>query len=184
MGLPNSGMDAVPFTPITSQWGDEIIENIESLSDGSGVDNLSWATTSVTNPYKFSVYKNVAQNVGTAATKVVFDTEIFDTNNNFDSGTYTVPLPGYYQFNVGIACTSAGSGTTVFPSLFVDGNLFRSLTRMNDSAGSANNMTGSTYESLTAGQTVEIYVATGVAAKAIQPGVANTWFSGFRSNET
>ena len=39
MALPNPGMDAVPFTPITSQWGDEIIENIEALAAGSGLDD-------------------------------------------------------------------------------------------------------------------------------------------------
>lgn len=39
MSLPNPGMDAVPFTPITSEWGDQIIENIEALADGSGLDD-------------------------------------------------------------------------------------------------------------------------------------------------
>lgn len=31
-------MDAVPFTPITSEWGDNIIENIEALQDWSAYD--------------------------------------------------------------------------------------------------------------------------------------------------
>jgi hypothetical protein len=39
MSLPNSGMDAVPFTPLTAEFLDDMIENIESLADGSGLDN-------------------------------------------------------------------------------------------------------------------------------------------------
>lgn len=38
MSLPNPGMDAVPFTPITSEWGDDIIENIEALAAGTGLN--------------------------------------------------------------------------------------------------------------------------------------------------
>lgn len=36
MALPNTGMDAVPFTPLTAEFLDDMIENIESLSDGTG----------------------------------------------------------------------------------------------------------------------------------------------------
>lgn len=45
--LPNQGMDAVPFTPITAQWGDEIIENIESLADGSGIGDEAVTTAKI-----------------------------------------------------------------------------------------------------------------------------------------
>lgn len=41
MPLPNPGQDAVPFTTLTAQFYDETIENIESLADGSGMDNDS-----------------------------------------------------------------------------------------------------------------------------------------------
>ena len=37
MALPNPGMDAVPFTPLTAEFLDDIIENIESLADGTGI---------------------------------------------------------------------------------------------------------------------------------------------------
>lgn len=36
MALPNPGMDAVPFTPLTAEFLDDMIENIESLSSGTG----------------------------------------------------------------------------------------------------------------------------------------------------
>ena len=38
MPLPNPDMDAVPFTPLTAEFLDDMIENIESLSDGSGLE--------------------------------------------------------------------------------------------------------------------------------------------------
>ena len=51
MALPNPGMDAVPFTPLTAEFLDDIIENIESLSSGTGIgdgsitaDKLDFAT--------------------------------------------------------------------------------------------------------------------------------------------
>ena len=51
MALPNPGMDAVPFTPLTAEFLDDMIENIESLSDGTGLENnaipsskLDWST--------------------------------------------------------------------------------------------------------------------------------------------
>ena len=37
MALPNPGMDAVPFTPLTAEFLDDMIENIESLADGTGI---------------------------------------------------------------------------------------------------------------------------------------------------
>ena len=36
MALPNPGMDAVPFTPLTAEFLDDMIENIQSLSSGTG----------------------------------------------------------------------------------------------------------------------------------------------------
>lgn len=53
MALPNTGMDAVPFTPLTAEFLDDMIENIEALSDGSGfntgaIDTASLADGAVT----------------------------------------------------------------------------------------------------------------------------------------
>lgn len=55
MPLPNPGLDAVPFTPLTAQFLDDMIENIESLAAGSGfdqdaIDTPSLAPGSVTGP--------------------------------------------------------------------------------------------------------------------------------------
>lgn len=169
--------------PSASKWN-ILGTNDASFNDSTGI-NLQYANlTGLSNPYKFSAYRNAAQNVGTAATKVTFDVENYDTNNNFATGTYTAPLDGYYQFNVGIACTTAGTGAVVLAHLYVNGALRKTLIRMNDAAGSANNMGGSSLEVLTAGQTVEVYVATSVAAKAIDVGAALTYFNGYLVSRT
>ena len=51
----------------------------------------------------FSAYASALQSVTTGVdTKVVFDTEQFDTNNNFASNRFTPTVAGYYQFNTTI----------------------------------------------------------------------------------
>lgn len=47
MALPNPGMDAVPFTPLTAEFLDDMIENIESLSDGTGFEDGAITTNTL-----------------------------------------------------------------------------------------------------------------------------------------
>lgn len=47
MALPNTGMDAVPFTPLTAEFLDDMIENIESLSDGTGFETGAITTNTL-----------------------------------------------------------------------------------------------------------------------------------------
>ena len=51
------------------------------------------------NPYKFAAWRSTALTPNGAY--VTFNTELFDTNNNYDTsnGKYTVPVTGYYQIN-------------------------------------------------------------------------------------
>jgi len=51
----------------------------------------------------FSAYASAAQTVtSNTDTKVTFDTEQFDTNNNFASSRFTPTVAGYYQVNTTI----------------------------------------------------------------------------------
>lgn len=63
--------------------------------------NKGLEMTKLNNPYKFRVTKSVDQTgiADATITKVTFDTEDFDTNSNFASSTYTVPIDGFYQIN-------------------------------------------------------------------------------------
>lgn len=93
--------------------------NIHLRLQGKGTGGV-WAD--LYNPYKFRVTKSSSQNtVAASFTKVQFNVEDFDTNNNFDSSTnyrYTAPVTGYYQFNWN--CHTA-NGADVVASLFKNG---------------------------------------------------------------
>ena len=71
----------------------------------------------------FSAYQTTGTSLGAGTTtKVLFDTESFDTNNNFASSTFTPTVAGYYQVN---AC------------VFVSGTLQALLTILNASNGAS-----------------------------------------------
>ena len=62
----------------------------------------------------FSAYKSGSQSLpANSYTKILFETEEFDTNNNFASSTFTPTVAGYYQIN---AAFQVGA-------LFTSGNL-------------------------------------------------------------
>jgi hypothetical protein len=51
----------------------------------------------------FSAYATTSQSIPNATpTKVLFQGEYWDTNNNFASSTFTPTVAGYYQINAGI----------------------------------------------------------------------------------
>jgi hypothetical protein len=65
----------------------------------------------------FYVYQNTATTTLTAGTTTIitFDTEAFDTNNNFASNRFTPTVAGYYQLNAAItALYGAGESGLIF----------------------------------------------------------------------
>jgi len=59
----------------------------------------------------FSAYQSSAQSIsGATNTKIQFQTEVFDTNNNFDPTTnyrFTPTVAGYYQVSAGFSVSGA-----------------------------------------------------------------------------
>jgi len=73
----------------------------------------------------FSAYANSATSLGTGgATKVLFDTEIFDTNNNFASSRFTPTVAGYYQFSTTVGFAAYQTTETIL-SFYKTGALYR-----------------------------------------------------------
>ena len=72
---------------------------------------LTSASSQVTGP-AFSANTATTQSISNATyTKVTLGTEVFDTNSNFASSTFTPTVAGYYQINAGIFYnTSATTG--------------------------------------------------------------------------
>jgi len=79
-----------------------------------------------------------AQSIATGTfTKVTFDTETFDTNNNFASSTFTPTVAGYYQFNANVLFNTITSGQVVIIAIYKNGAAY---TR--GSGGYLNNTSG------------------------------------------
>ena len=58
-------------------------------------------------------------------TKVTFDSEEFDTNNNFASSTFTPTVAGYYQLSASLDMSV--TGTLMLICLYKNGSLFKYL---------------------------------------------------------
>ena len=72
----------------------------------------------------FSVYQSTATAVATTATKITFDVEEFDTNNNFASSRFTPTVAGYYQINALLQPAAAYAGG--FIQLYKNGTAYKS----------------------------------------------------------
>ena len=106
---------------------------------GTNTLNLPATTgTLMVNGPAFSAYANTAQTLSSGTfTKVVFQVEDFDTNNNFASSTFTPTVAGYYQVN---AVNFAQAGTNVsraITALYKNGSVIQRLT---DIANGASNV--------------------------------------------
>jgi hypothetical protein len=189
-------------TPV-NQIAAEFNGNIDNanIKSGAAIDGSKLADDSVTagkvvgldksnlttdyNPYKFRAYRSAAQNVGTTFTKVVYDTEVFDTNNNFATGTYTAPVAGFYWFSVTHLVTTAGSGTFVQVHLYKNGSVDTLIAQTIGAVGGNWGSSNGTLIQLAANDTIEVYIGTGFAAKALDVSSAGyNVFSGFLVSRT
>ena len=77
----------------------------------------------------FSAYATATQAfVNNTYTKIVYDSEDFDTNSNFTANRFTPNVAGYYQINAGLFCAGAGAGGAVL-TLYKNGSLYVMLDR-------------------------------------------------------
>ena len=113
---------------------------------GTGNANLTFPSVTGTvmvsgNMPAFSAYPSSNQSVTSATfTKILFQTELFDTNNNFASSTFTPTVAGYYQFNGYLSPNTANNRILV--NLYKNGTRVAVLSDTGD--GSGNTSGGST----------------------------------------
>ena len=70
----------------------------------------------------FSAYANSGTNVPNVTwTKILYDTELFDTNNNFASSRFTPTVAGYYQINGNGRFSNAVAGSTLYFGIYKNG---------------------------------------------------------------
>jgi hypothetical protein len=174
--------------PSASKWG-ILGTNDASFNDGTGIFGLYKNLLAVdSNPYKFSVYRNGALSISAGATaKVTFETENFDTNNNFDAVTnnrYVAPVTGFYWFSATV-------------QIAVNANLYGILLYKNGSAVKRGNFSSTgavatdngfvvnTLLQLTASDYVEIFMFNNSGGSAaIATGDQKTYFQGFLISRT
>ena len=151
----------------------------------SGVITQDKFSTNVAgNGPAFSAYQSTLNAVAlNVYTKLSFQTELFDTNNNFDSTTnyrFTPTVTGYYQFS-GSVFMSTGSGTRVGLLIYKNGVINCS------SYGTGGSITGGQSQQITAllyanGTTdyFELYVLQdGIASVNTAASLNLTYFQGF-----
>ncbi|MCF8783186.1 C1q-like domain-containing protein [Rhodococcus ruber] len=143
------------------------------------------STRTLTNPYKFSAYRNAALSSAATDTVIQFDTKKFDTNNNFDvttnKGRYTVPVDGYYWFTA-CAGNTAATSTSMRTCLLVNGTI-KKVGNMSAPTTPNNRHTVSGLLPLTAGQYVEASFIGG-GGSVIAVGEAECYFEGFLVSAT
>jgi phosphohistidine swiveling domain-containing protein len=97
-----------------------------TLPTTSGTVITTGSTFGGTGP-AFSAYSNATQSISQATfTKVAINTEIFDTNSNFDSTTnyrFTPTVAGYYQVNGTVRLTGT-TGAEFISALYKNGSVY------------------------------------------------------------
>jgi hypothetical protein len=74
----------------------------------------------------FSAYAGSSTTLtNNANTKVLFNTEEFDTNNNFASSRFTPTVEGYYQINAAIRIQSVTDGSTLYLTIYKNGTAYK-----------------------------------------------------------
>jgi hypothetical protein len=107
----------------------------------------------------FSAYQSTLQAISSLTqTVVLFQTEDFDTNNNFASSTFTPTVAGYYQINAAVGFSGALTGGALC-SIGKNGSIFRSggIANTNSTLGTSANVSSLIYLNGTTDY-VQIYI--------------------------
>jgi C1q domain len=163
-----------------------VITGANSVSPAALASGIQ--TTKFSNPYKFSVYRNAAQNLTAGvATKIAYDTRFFDTGSNFDITTnnrFVAPVAGFWHFDVSFLSAGIAGNTRTLLSLYKNGVEVLRGSDITYTAGNAIGLTTATTIQLAATDYVEVFVnGIGGALPVATAGSLNI-FSGFLVSTT
>jgi hypothetical protein len=103
-------------------------------ADSTAATGLAWASPSATSGPAFLVGRSTSQNITPATfTKIQFNSEVFDTDNCFDSTTnyrFTPNKSGYYQMNMSVL-TSGAPATRSILEFWKNGSLYLRFSDVN-----------------------------------------------------
>ena len=106
-------------------------------------------------------------------TKVLFDLEEFDTNNNFASSRFTPTIAGYYQVTAGIQVAATAFSQLVF---YKNGTPYKYGVQTSAISFVTNNSTTLVYLNGTTDY-VEVYALFG-STNNTSPGISTVYFQG------
>ena len=113
--LMTAGGGGVSLTPASSIASDVTV-NVPSQNCTLGIQGPA-----------FSAWSSTGTAISSGvATKIVFDTEEFDTNNNFASSRFTPTVAGYYQINASLFLGAASRATECSVVLYKNGSMYKS----------------------------------------------------------
>jgi hypothetical protein len=135
MSLPNPGMNFTPFDPLPASDLNDLVENIEALSDGSGLEDDSiapenlvagsgtdwaWQTWSPT-PVGFSSAPAGAVYIYKQFGKTIFLSVRQPNNGTSNSTVFEIPLPVQAKTTTDqvweVACRGVNNGNLAFPRM-------------------------------------------------------------------
>lgn len=125
------------------QSGGTTIATISStgLAVASGKTLSVNGTTVPSNIPAFSAYKNTNQSITSSTfTKITFQVEDYDTNNNFASSTFTPTIAGYYMIGAGFNPNAGSPPSRVIMDIYKNGSQVK---RLYDVTAKADNVSGS-----------------------------------------
>jgi len=170
-----SGQTALTSAPDST---DELL-----ISDGGTLKRIDVSLIGGDNTPAFRVTNSSVQSIpNNTWTKVTFDTEDYDTDTAFSSSTFTVPTgeAGKYIFNW-IVYSEVDSGEGVSSRLYINSSADNKTyaRAMSSGSGEATLNTASVNVSLSAADTVELYMYQNKGS-AQNNNVSYTYFSGFK----
>ena len=170
-----SGQTALTSAPDST---DELL-----ISDGGTLKRIDVSLIGGDNTPAFRVTNSSVQSIpNNTWTKVTFDTEDYDTDTAFASSTFTVPTgeAGKYLFNW-IVYAEVDSGEGVSSRLYINSSADNKTyaRAMSSGSGEATLNTASVNVSLSAADTVELYMYQNKGS-AQNNNVSYTYFSGFK----
>jgi len=150
-----------------------------TLPDNTGT-LISTGSTFAGNGPAFAATGTSAQSFGSGTwTKIIFQTETYDTNSCYDNVTnyrFTPTTAGYYQMNLAMHANEAGAGgTTLRTAFYRNGTAFTNL-QVRDGVGQPVNMSQSVL--IYCNGTTDYIEVYGFASVGTFVGSAERYFSG------
>jgi hypothetical protein len=154
---------------------------VGTTTSPSGTGQIN-APKGVTGTPAFSAYASTTTTLSTGVfAKIGFQTEDFDTNNNFASSRFTPTVAGYYQINACIAFGTSGTAQQDAIAIYKNGSQYQIGSYIADTGNlGLRAMVASLVYCNGSTDYIEIYgiYNAGPATQNIVTGSVNTWFNG------